>query len=263
VLEKVYQIYAFIFGRAFFRKFNLFLFTLSLRGLGILNWQSDRLSGEKGWTREYLKEKKSPTVFDVGANVGKYSAYVLEINKESTVYAFEPHPKTYEILVKEARRKEFKPFNLALGDEEGILDLYDYELQDGSSHASLFKEVITDIHESNYVSHLVNIVCLDALLKELDIARIDLLKIDTEGNELNVLRGAKFSLADGKIKAILFEFNEMNVASRATFKDFWDLLSENYSLYRVLPGGKLHHLRNYSPVFCEIYAYQNIVALLK
>lgn len=54
----------------------------------------------------------------------------------------------------------------------------------------------------------------------------------------------------------------MNIVSKVSFKDFWDYLKE-YEFYRILPGGELLKIKNYSPIGCEIYAFQNIVALLK
>jgi len=65
----------------------------------------------------------------------------------------------------------------------------------------------------------------------------------------------------GKIKAIHFEFNEMNLASRTCFRDFWSLLS-NYDFFRLLSSGMIK-IDKYSPVQTEIFAYQNIVAILK
>jgi hypothetical protein len=53
----------------------------------------------------------------------------------------------------------------------------------------------------------------------------------------------------------------MNVSSRTYFRDFWNLLP-NYNFYRLLPDGMVK-IERYSPVFCEIFAYQNIVAILK
>jgi hypothetical protein len=88
-----------------------------------------------------------------------------------------------------------------------------------------------------------------------------LLKIDTEGNELDVLRGAINSINQKKIKAIHFEFNEMNVISRVFFRDIY-LMLKDYKLYRLLPYG-MTEINVYSPLFCEIFAYQNIVAILK
>ena len=54
----------------------------------------------------------------------------------------------------------------------------------------------------------------------------------------------------------------MNVVSKSYFKNFWDLLP-NYKFYRLLPGGKFLEIKSYSPLNCEIFAYQNIVAILK
>jgi hypothetical protein len=102
---------------------------------------------------------------------------------------------------------------------------------------------------------------LSDFVKEHSIDYIDLLKIDTEGNEMKVLLGLKDFLAKGKVGAIHFEFNEMNVISRVFFKDYFDLLS-NYNFYRLLPNGMLP-IERYNPIDCEIFAYQNIVGIKK
>ena len=78
---------------------------------------------------------------------------------------------------------------------------------------------------------------------------------------MNVLRGITEFIQSGKIGAIHFELNEMNVSSRTFFRDFWDILP-NYVFYRLLPTGMVK-IERYSPLFCEIFAYQNIVAILK
>lgn len=136
---------------------------------------------------------------------------------------------------------------------------------DGSSHASLYREVIEEIHHKKYgkaIAYDVNVLTLDDFCSEHEISKIDLLKIDTEGNELKSLIGARQLLYENRIKAIQFEFNEMNLCSKSTFKDFWDLL-ENFYFYRLLPGGQLLPITKYIPYFCEIYAYQNIIAIRK
>ena len=61
------------------------------------------------------------------------------------------------------------------------------------------------------------------------------------------------------IDLIHFEFNEMNVASRIFFKDFYDLL-KGYRFYRMLPDG-LIDLGEYKAYQMEIFGYQNIVAI--
>jgi hypothetical protein len=87
------------------------------------------------------------------------------------------------------------------------------------------------------------------------------MKIDTEGSEYEILKGARTMLSKNSIKIIQFEFNEMNVYSRVFFKDFVDLL-KNYKLYRLMSHG-LFPIKSYSPKLHEIFAFQNIVAINK
>ena len=236
---------------------------MSLRGLGILNYQNSYLTGENDWLKKFLKGKKNLVIIDVGANTGNYSDAIFKINQDLTIYAFEPHPKTFKKLTDNlGLNQKFKAFNLGVGHQKGILELYDYDAKDGSQHASLYREVISELHNGNPVSHSVDIVKLDDFLKSENVVNIDLLKIDTEGNEYNVLLGIKSYLKVKKIKAIHFEFNEMNIISKSSFKNFWDLLAD-YNFYRILPGGGLLPIHNYKPIMTEIYAFQNIVALLK
>jgi FkbM family methyltransferase len=157
---------------------------------------------------------------------------------------------------------KFDAFNAGLGARNAELEIYDYNDRDGSAHASLYLDVIKELHKGKPIAHSVKIIRLDDFVEENNIGQIDLLKIDTEGNELDVLMGATGTLKKNKVKAIHFEFNEMNVISAVNFKMFWDLL-DSYNFYRLLPGGKLLHIKDYCPITCEIYAYQNIVCLLK
>lgn len=108
--------------------------------------------------------------------------------------------------------------------------------------------------------HVVPVVSLDNFAKNNGVDYVYLLKIDVEGNELSVLKGMEEYIQQGKVKIIQFEFNEMNVSSRSYFRDFWELLP-NYRFYRLLPSGMVE-IKEYSPVTCEIFAYQNIVAIL-
>ena len=98
-------------------------------------------------------------------------------------------------------------------------------------------------------------------MQENDIPFIDFLKIDTEGYEMPCLIGAKESIENNKIKVIQFEFNTMNVYSKVFFKDF-DLLSDKYSLYRLIQDG-LIPINTYDPISCELYEFQNILAINK
>jgi len=255
------RIYRALFAWPPFFRLNKFLYRLSLSGMGVLNCENDAVSGEPRFLKTFLKARSGCVVFDVGANIGNYSRRVLDACPDAVVYAFEPHPRTYAALQNNVRESSFFPVNAAVGEKEGEASLFDYAARDGSSHASLFRDVIESIHNAESVEHKVRVIALEAFAKSRNIERIDLLKIDTEGNELGVLKGMLGYLGAGRIAAIHFEFNEMNVSSRTYFRDFWDLLP-NYDFYRLLPGG-MARIDRYVPVYCEIFAYQNIVAILK
>lgn len=87
-----------------------------------------------------------------------------------------------------------------------------------------------------------------------------MLKIDVEGNEINVLRGAKKSLEKNIFDVIQFEFTQINSVTRIFMKDYFDLLGARFSLYRFLPNDLLP-LSEYTVTNHEIYGYQNIVAI--
>ena len=262
MLEKLISIYVYLFAKTKFKKFNKLLLRLSLGGLGVLNYKTSVVSGEQAFLKKYLHNKNG-TLIDAGANCGNYTKEAVKINPAIRVYAFEPHPKTYYKLRDNlAGYQNIFLINKGLSSVSGVLKLYDYPDKDGSSHASLFEDVITEIHGSaSAIAHEVELTTIDEFVDIEEITEIILLKIDTEGNELEVLKGGVNTLSAGKIKAIHFEFNEMNIASRVFFKDFWNML-ERYRFYRLLPNGMLE-IKNYNPLSCEIFAYQNIVAILK
>ncbi len=261
MVNKLYHIYRFLFARRIFYKFNKLIYSFALRGLGILNYENDQVSGEAFFLKHYLSHKKKTIILDIGGNVGNFACKVMRIEPSAQVYSFEPHPKTYFELRAASEKNGFKSFNIGCGRENTKLNLYDYAEKDGSEHASLYEEVIENIHKSKAIGHVVNIVKLDDFCSQLHINEIDLLKIDAEGSELNVLKGLEEYIKLRKVKAIHFEFNEMNVVSRTFFKDFYGLLSE-YDFYRMLPND-LMPIKKYDALFCEIFAYQNIVAILR
>jgi len=179
---------------------------------------------------------------------------------KAIIHSFEPHPKTYIKLEACANKHMFFAHNVGVGERITELKLYDYAAtnESGSQHASIFKGVIEDIHNNTAQSFDINLTTLDSFVNEKHITKIDLLKIDTEGNELGVLKGASECLNNKVIDIIHFEFNEMNVVSRIYMKDFFDILC-NFKFYRMLSDGLVPI--TYNPLSCEIFAYQNIVAI--
>jgi FkbM family methyltransferase len=260
-MKYLIKLYRFIFARTFFLRLNKLLYRLGLSGMGVLNFESDKASGEYAFLRKYFMGNPEGVVLDVGANIGNYSRMVLEFKPDATVYGFEPHPITYRKLAERLSGGNFTAINTAVGAEPGVLTLYDHEDKDGSSHASLYKGVIEGFHKSRAIEHKVNMTTLDEFASSHNPGKIALLKIDTEGHELEVLRGAKKLIDEGRIAVIHFEFNALHVYSRVFFRDFLDLLP-GYDFYRLLPNDMLK-IESYDTHHCEIFAYQNIVAIRK
>jgi FkbM family methyltransferase len=239
---------------------NFWLYNLSLHGLGIMNFGSAQRSGEVWFLKRLARVTPRLVAIDVGANVGNYANLLKTLATEAILFAFEPHPQSFEQLQGQATVHNYTAINQGCSDFSGQFKLYDYaESTTGTQHASVYKNVIEQMHGGAAQAWDITVTTIDAFCDERKLQIIDLLKIDTEGHELSVLRGAAYSLARGAIGIIHFEFNAMNVVSRAFFRDFYECLPD-YQFYRMLPDG-LVQLGPYNPVLCEIFAYQNIVAI--
>ncbi|WP_158748680.1 FkbM family methyltransferase [Acidobacterium sp. S8] len=258
-IHDIPNFYAYLFARKKFYRFNRILFNLSLRGLGILNYKNDIVSGERRFLERQLQKVIEPIVLDVGANVGAYSCAVLSSNSRAKVFAFEPHPNTFKRLSERVVPLGIRVFNVACGSATGSMTLYDYGFG-GTEHASLYQEVIEELHNQQPNRHDVEVIDLDSFTTEHQIDHIDLLKIDAEGHELQVLQGAEGLIRRQRVRAIHFEFNEMNVVSRTFLRDYYKALPK-YKLYRMLRDGLIAFPDKYSPTFSEIFAFQNIVAI--
>jgi FkbM family methyltransferase len=256
------SLYRRLFAHRLFRGFNTTLHGLALHGLGVMNWQDDAISGERHLIREYLPRvlpQPHPVFFDVGANTGAYTSGLLVRFPSATIYAFEPHPQNFARLTRAGHAPDrVRHHNLALGRASGQLTLYDRADHQGSAHASVFQDVIAELHQQAVTATEVRVDTLDNVAAQYGLARIDYLKIDTEGNELAVLEGGARLLGESRIGYIHFEFNEMNVVSRVFLRDFRKLLP-GHRLHRLLPHGLLPLGERI--VATEIFAYQNILAV--
>jgi FkbM family methyltransferase len=212
---------------------------------------------EKAFLANYLSPIPVPVVFDIGANVGSYTRMVKELAPAAEVYSFEPHPDSFRQLALTESLGGVRAFQLAVGETEGEAELFGVADGTESALASLHKGVIENLHKRNSQGIPVQVKRLDRIVDDLNVPRIHLLKVDTEGHELSVFRSGMKILETKKVDLVQFEFNEMNVISRTFFRDFWELLRD-FLLIRLTPHGGLpiHH---YSPTLHEIFSLQTIV----
>lgn len=230
--------------------------------MGILKYQNED-TGENFLINVFLKDKlqiiPNPILFDVGANIGHYTNLMYMTFPNAEIHAFEPISRSYKILKGNFCQDNIKLVNTGLGIETCKTQIFHYDDGYSNEHASLFPEVISTLHKQNkLVTEEINIDTIDNYCIKNNISRIDFLKIDTEGNELNVLKGAQRMISSKSINIIQFEFNEMNVISRVFLRDFYNIL-ENYEFFR-LNTKSLIPLGNYISRN-EIFQFQNIVAI--
>lgn len=229
------------------------------RRIGVLNYQNDDVSGERGFLGKLLQRRPEAVVFDVGANAGQFSQLVRSLSEQAVIHAFEPHPNSFALLEAQAERLGIQAQRVALGDASGEVTMYDYADDMGSQHASLYRDVIETVHRRPSAPITAPCRTLDEVADGLGVSAIDLLKIDTEGHEFAVLKGARGLLERQAVDIIQFEFNEMNVISRVFMRDFMQMLPA-YRFFRLLPQGALP-LDGYDPRVMEIFAFQNIVCV--
>lgn len=261
---RLHPIWTKLFGRPIFKRLNTTLIHLGLRGLGISNFESDVHSGEAWFVRQFLKSRlkgiERPVLFDVGANEGRYAKILIESFPTASIYCFEPHPRTFQRLVKATAGTPIERINSAVGSECGKTTLFDHaSIPAGSEHATIIPSVVETVHLSESVHYEVPLITIDGYCRSKSIQFIDFLKIDVEGNEYAALLGASDMLGTGKIGIIQFEFNQMNIVSKVHIDDFFRVLS-GYELWRLLPSSLLAVDRN-DPFESSIFLFQNIIAL--
>ena len=143
-----------------------------------------------------LLPKRGFFVADVGAYRGWYTALASKIvGSDGHIYSFEPEPTNFRMLLKVISLNKLRnvtPFRLALSDKDGLETLY-VSPKYPTMHSIVMKRGNKSINVSARE--------LDTLVKTGEISRLDLIKIDVEGAELEVLKGASTTIE--RIKPIL------------------------------------------------------------
>ncbi|MEX0895726.1 MAG: FkbM family methyltransferase [Patescibacteria group bacterium] len=249
-----------LFSKRYFYYLGRILYHISLRMMGIGNYENSRISGELHVLHLINKEfgSKKMVVFDVGSHQGEYARVALSIFPNANLHCFEPMENSFKKL------KQNLPSlpnvhlnNLAVSDTIGKLELWDYKNQEGSQHTSAYKNVFNNDFTKKYS---VGKISLDFYLKKNKLKAIDFLKIDVEGQEYQVLDGLNNYLS--KTQFIQFEFNYMNVYSGHFFRDFYQLLNKEFDIFRLYPN-QLLPIKKYDPTQHEIFYFQNILAVNK
>lgn len=185
------------------------------------------------------------TVFDVGANIGDFTAAALHaLGPNVLVHAFEPAHEVFATFSQRfAGNKHVIPNNAALGHVSEERPLFSVGRDDGLS--SLVQRRLEN-GETAQFQETVNVLPLTDYCASAGIDRINLLKIDVEGLELEVLRGAKSLFENGKIDICSFEFGGCNLDSRTYLRDFFEFFrGYDMRIFRITPAATIVELPRY------------------
>jgi len=211
-------------------------------------------------------EKEEPLIFfDVGANQGQFLDLIVDSfpKKEIRVYSFEPASSSFESLQNKFENNIYVMLeNMGLDDHPNRSKLYFDE--PNSLFASKYDRDVSRLNKKFEHSELVEFSTLDLYCENKNIEEIFLLKIDVEGNELNVLKGARGLFEQKKIKNLCFEFGSTQIDSRTFFKDIYVFLKDFQmkELYRILPNGYLAFVDQYDEKL-ELFFTSNYFAVMK
>ena len=254
-LVPLIRIYLFIFGRKVFQRINNKLFLLVIKSMGFSNYGNHYQTGEKKFI-ELIKGELN-FCLDIGANTGTYSKLLID-DTSSKVFSFEPLEDAFKELEKLANNQIYKDrlkvYNFAFGESNKKEKLYYSNTK--SQLASFLEDAnkLSFVNKKNNFSKIVEIKKLDDFV---DVKNVDLIKIDTEGYEMNVLKGSRNFISKKKPKFIQIEFNWHQLFTNNSLIDFSREL-KNYEAFRIIPYGyplikinperpenNIYHLSNY------------------
>jgi len=175
-----------------------------------------------------IASHKNPIVFDIGSNLGEYSKFVSNAlkNNNLTIHSFEPIEKLlnnqkiqYGILVKQ---------NVAVSDSNGQVEFFERKI---SSTSSIYEQDYINLNELKDKYSIKQIEISKYILNN-NISSIDIVKIDTEGNDLKILQDICKVLDEVEIKLfkieILFQ-NNKNFSSESYYKILQTLKEHEFS----------------------------------
>jgi FkbM family methyltransferase len=170
--------------------------------------------GDPGFERLKKMVKESWNIMDVGSNIGTTALTFAQLASKGKVMAFEPNSRTFKRLSENAslnKKMNISLNNVGLGEKDEQVKLYIIDETNPGMNRILNGTSVENVLGSESIT----IKKLDDFIEKEKISRVDLIKIDVEGYEFNVLKGAEKIL--NEFKPVLFiEVNDANISQNGS-----------------------------------------------
>lgn len=166
-------------------------------------------------------------VIDVGANIGRWSLFVSYLFKTKKIFSFEPFYNTFLNLKKNISLNNFldiEIYNLALNNKNE--QVYINSVNESNSGLNFISTQVQN-HENR-----IEAVTLDSFLQRKDIQKVDVIKIDVEGFEMNILEGAIETLKKDHPVLICEIDDSLLAKNNTTPLQIFELLEKNH--YKII-----------------------------
>lgn len=249
------NVYLSFMGKKSFAKLNDRILEVALRCRGYSNFRDHFESGEHYFIERILSVIKPTVCVDVGANVGSYAQALLEAT-QAKIYSFEPLSQPFEALSAVGQRYPGRliAINYGVGAKDEVLRIHFND--EMTAHASFSEEVKNVSYVRNEKSQDIEVVSLDSYFAKHSVNQIDFIKIDTEGFEYEVLRGAQNIIAQFRPQLIQIEFNWHQLFKGQTLFAFANLL-QGYTPFQML-SDRLEK-RDPKDSLSNVYQFSNFV----
>ena len=183
---------------------------------------------------QYFHKKELKIIFDIGSYKGDFIDCFKKKHKKAFFYSFEPHQDNFLYQKKKYKYiKNIKLFNYGLSDNKTKLNLKVNYLSNASTFSEFNKtayyfkirKLILGKSKVTISNQICNLNTLDNFVENNNTRVIDLLKLDVEGFELKVLKGAKKTLT--MTKYIIIEITHSNIFQNYKKKEIHNFLTNN------------------------------------
>jgi len=144
-------------------------------------------------TYSCLSNISNPVIFDIGSNMGTYATWIARGFPEGKIYCFEPQRLVFQLLCGNIAINNFDNchiFNMGIGSKDEFIEVSEPNYF-SKEDFGIFSLIEDKIPNKSGVKTMVQIMKLDTFVETYKIPKIDFIKIDVEGMDIDVLRGAE------------------------------------------------------------------------